>query len=47
MMFLGELLTIQLILGGCFILLGNFVAQYEQYKMAKQPLKHAEHIEAI
>jgi len=47
MIFLGELLTIQLILGGCFILLGNLVAQYEQFKIAKQPRKHAEHAETI
>ena len=47
MIFLGELLTIQLILGGCFILLGNLVAQYEQFKIAQHPRKHAEQMETI
>ena len=47
MMFLGELLTMQLILGGCFILLGNFVAQYEQFKIARHPHKHTEQMETI
>ena len=45
--FLGELVTIQLIIGGCFILLGNLVAQYEQFKMAKQLRKQAEHMETV
>ena len=45
MIFLGELLTIQLILGGCFILLGNLVAQYEQFKIARHLHKYAEHME--
>ena len=47
MIFLGELLTTQLIIGGCFILFGNLVAQYEQYKLAKQPYKHTEQIKTI
>ena len=45
--FLGELVTVQLIIGGCFILLGNLVAQYEQFKIGKQLHKHAEHIETV
>ena len=47
MIFLGELLTIQLIIGGCFILFGNLVAQYEQFKIARQPHKHNEQIETV
>ena len=43
--FLGELLTIQLILGGCFILFGNLVAQYEQFKIAKHLPQNVEHME--
>lgn len=45
--FLGELVTIQLIIGGCFILLGNLVAQYEQFKIRKQLRNHAEHMETV
>jgi len=45
--FLGELVTIQLIIGGCFILLGNLVAQYEQFKIGKQLRKHSEQIETV
>ena len=47
MIFLGELLTTQLIIGGCFILFGNLIAQYEQFKLAKHPYKHTEQIETI
>ncbi|AWE07072.1 EamA family transporter [Lysinibacillus sp. 2017] len=36
MMFLGEVLTIQLLFGGAFILIGNFVAQIEQFKSTKK-----------
>lgn len=31
MLFLGEVITTQLLIGGVFILAGNFVAQYEQF----------------
>ena len=47
MIFLGELLTTQLIIGGCFILFGNLVAQYEQFKLAKHPHKHTEQLETV
>lgn len=36
MIFLGEALTIQLLIGGAFILIGNFVAQLEQFTMLKK-----------
>ena len=36
MMFLGEVLTMQLLIGGAFILSGNFVAQIEQLKSSKK-----------
>lgn len=45
--FLGELVTIQLIIGGCFILLGNLVAQYEQFKIARHLHKTVVHTETI
>lgn len=47
MIFLGELLTIQLIIGGCFILFGNLVAQYEQFKITRHIRKHNEHMETV
>ncbi|MEG0472069.1 MAG: DMT family transporter [Solibacillus sp.] len=36
MIFLGEILTTQLLIGGAFILLGNFVAQLEQFTALKK-----------
>lgn len=41
MIFLSELLTMQLLIGGCFILFGNFIAQYEQFKIARHMRKIA------
>ena len=36
LVFLGEGLTTQLLIGGAFILVGNFVAQMEQFSSAKK-----------
>ncbi len=41
LVFLGEGLTTQLLIGGAFILVGNFVAQMEQFSSAKK-VAHAE-----
>lgn len=41
LVFLGEGLTTQLLIGGAFILVGNFVAQMEQFSSAKK-MAHAE-----
>ena len=40
MMFLGEVLTTQLLIGGAFILAGNFVAQLEQFTAFRKVSKN-------